>query len=169
MVLVAELYNVELIKRNLVFKGVFEILLKKPSAVDLEGLCRLFKRCGAKLDVEAKKYVDKYLQRLLRHSRKFDFRTKILVEQIKEMRSNGWEHRLKKEVAKTKDEIKEDFEKEQMAKNTKHHNRGYADRRPRKRDDYYEEDYGYGYEEDYNGRGSYGHSASNLRKVKGDR
>eukprot|EP01084_Bolivina_argentea_P179676 310466_1 len=104
MVLVAELYNVGLIKRQLVFKGVFGEVLKRPSSVDVEGLCRLFKRCGRKLESEAKKYVDKYLLKLSSHAGRFDFRTRVLVDEIKEMRKNHWEFRLKKERDKTKDE-----------------------------------------------------------------
>eukprot|EP01083_Nonionella_stella_P066926 176660_1 len=94
MELIAELYNVELIKRNLLFRGVFEILLPPHNTslteTDLEGLCRLLKRCGKKLDAQSKKYVDKYMQKLVTHARKFDFRTRVLTDEIKEMRCNQW-------------------------------------------------------------------------------
>ncbi len=113
MVLVAELYNVDLIKRNVVLGGVFDEVLKGPTSIDVEGLCRLFKRCGKKLDKEARRHVDKYLAKLGSHAGRFDFRTRVLVDEIKEMRGNSWEFRLKKEVAKTQQEIKEDFDREQ--------------------------------------------------------
>eukprot|EP01083_Nonionella_stella_P139792 427212_1 len=141
MVLVGELYNVELIKRNLVFRGVFEPLLPPSnpslSVVDLEGLCRLLKRCGKKLDGQAKKYVDKYLQKLMTHAGKFDFRTRVLVDEIKEMRAHDWKTRLKKEVAKTKDEIKEDFDAEQTNNDRRKDDRrrGSNRRDDRRRDD----------------------------------
>eukprot|EP01084_Bolivina_argentea_P314654 545002_1 len=109
----AELYNGNLIGRNTVFVGVIDDVLRVSSAVGIEGLCRLFKRCGLKLEYEAKKYVDKYLCKLSSHAGRFDFRTRVLVDEIKEMRKNNWEPRLKKEQAKTKDESKEYFETEQ--------------------------------------------------------
>jgi len=173
MVLVAELYNVDLVKSNLVFKGVFQVVLKsdkqpegrKLNEVDLEGLCRLLKRCGSKLDAQKKEYVDHFLQKLSSHSRKFDFRTKVLVDEVKEMRRRGWKHRLKKEVAKTLDEIHEEARKEQAQfnkggrKGGRRDDRGRGgdrrDRRDDRRDrgrggggrdrggrgDYYEDDY----------------------------
>ena len=123
MELVAEIYNVALIKKNLIYKGVVDPLLppknENLSSVDVEGLCRLFKRCGKKLDVQGKKYVDKYLQKLSTHVRKFDFRTKVLVDEIKEMRARDWKHRLKKEVAKTLDELHKDIQEEEDAANAK--------------------------------------------------
>merc|ERR1712113_1267590 len=162
MVLVAELYNVNLIKKNLVYKGLFDVLLppknNELTAIDLEGLCRLLKRCGKKLDEESEKYVSKYLQRLHSHAAKFDFRTKCLVDGVKEMRQNQWKHRLKKEVAKTKEEIRDEFEAEQAEKEqSKHDGRGgrgrndYRDdgrggrgsgrKGSKYRDDYYDEYY----------------------------
>merc|ERR1712228_1014148 len=66
-----------------------------------------------------KKYVDKYLQKLSTHVRKFDFRTKVLVDEIKEMRARDWKHRLKKEVAKTLDELHKDIQEEEDAANAK--------------------------------------------------
>jgi len=170
MVLVAELYNVELIKRNLVFKGVFDVLLppnnKNLTSVELEGLCRLFKRCGPKLDRFSKKYVDKYIQKLTSHAFKFDFRTKVLVDEIKEMRSNEWKHRLKKEVAKTKEQIKEEFEEEQMATNNhSNYSRDKKSKRNRNkhRDRHYDDDE-YAVNQLY-----HGYSSSNLRKKDRDR
>eukprot|EP01083_Nonionella_stella_P035773 97564_1 len=47
-------------------------------------------------------------QKLMTHAVKFDFRTRVLVDMIKEMRRNEWKHRLKTEVAKTIDAIKAD-------------------------------------------------------------
>eukprot|EP01083_Nonionella_stella_P197218 725230_1 len=91
MVLVAELYNVELVKRNLVFKHVLNKLLPQQNTVlsdtDLEGVRLLFYRCGKTLDTKAKKLVDKYLQKLATHADK-------LVDEIKEMRRNQWKQRL---------------------------------------------------------------------------
>jgi len=191
MVLVGELYNVELIKRNLVYKGVFEVLLPPKntqlSEVDLEGLCRLFKRCGKKLDEEGKKHVDKYLQKLQSHAHRFTFRTKVLVDEIKEMRSNDWKHRLKKETAKTKAEIRDEFEDEQAKKESSrhgHHNsygghghhkgrgggrKDYRDDRrggrgKRYDDEYDDEYYNVGYDDyDDRRRGKHGYSTNNLR------
>ena len=191
MILVAELYNVELIKKNLVYKGLFEVLLPpqntKLSAIDLEGLCRLLKRCGKKLDEQGERHVSKYLQKLQSHARKFDFRTKVLVDEVNEMRSNGWKHRLKKETAKTKEEIRDEFEKEQAEKERpKYDQRGgrgggrndYRDdrggrgngRKNKYRDNRYnDEDYD-DYYDDYNNnddyqRGSHGYSTSNLKPL----
>jgi len=171
MVLVAALYNVDLIKKSLVYKGVMEVYLPKTgetdiplSSVDVEGICRLFKTCGKKLDGESSKHVDRYLGRLVVQSKKFDFRTKVLVDEVSEMRGKRWEARLKKEVAQTLEQIHEKFEKEQAQANGNKSAFGYnkrgdrgdkrypaRDRGDKRRrndrrydgDDYYEDDYYY--------------------------
>eukprot|EP00486_Rosalina_sp_Unknown_P008148 CAMPEP_0201591524 /NCGR_PEP_ID=MMETSP0190_2-20130828/189676_1 /ASSEMBLY_ACC=CAM_ASM_000263 /TAXON_ID=37353 /ORGANISM="Rosalina sp." /LENGTH=657 /DNA_ID=CAMNT_0048049897 /DNA_START=53 /DNA_END=2026 /DNA_ORIENTATION=- len=97
MTLVAELYNAELVSAKVIFRGIFDALLppsnKTLSSIDIEGLCRVFERCGKTLEEKESRGVDRYLQKLMSHARKFDFRTKVIVDNIKEMRSKGWEAR----------------------------------------------------------------------------
>lgn len=179
MVLVAALYNVDLIKKTLVYKGVLKMFLPKEAvtltAIDMEGVCRLFKCCGKKLDKESSNYVDRFIKRLDVQAKKFDFRTQVLVDDVKEMRANRWEERIKKEVAKTTAEVARDHEKEQAAQYGR--NRGGGGRRhggddssyrrkdsrgkpgrryPNERsydgDDYYYDDDDYYYKEKGNGR-----------------
>ena len=142
MTLVAELYNVELVNSKVIYRGIFDTLLppknNKLSSIDLEGLCRLFQRCGKTLDKAVSRDVDRYIQKLRSHARKFDFRTKVLVDGIVEMRKNRWKARIKKEKAKTMDEIKEEFD-EQQGTNYNSQRSGYSF------DTYDDEDYNVGY------------------------
>eukprot|EP01084_Bolivina_argentea_P005859 11065_1 len=95
LVLIAELYNFDLIHQNLLFKAIFDTLLPPKnnnlSNIDIEGMCHIFKRCGKKLDNETKKKkVNKYIEKLICHAKNFDFRTQVLANQIQEMRNNDW-------------------------------------------------------------------------------
>eukprot|EP01084_Bolivina_argentea_P277283 473336_1 len=134
MTLVAELYNVDLINVGVIYKGLFDALLPPKNtqftAIDIEGLCCLLRQCGHKLDTNGSAMcVDKYLQKLISHAKKFDFRTRVIVDEIKEMRKNQWQHRIKKEVARTKDEIRNEFETDYAKTHSKnsYHKREYHD------------------------------------------
>eukprot|EP01083_Nonionella_stella_P018048 50485_1 len=90
MVLVAELYNIGIIHKAIVFKGVCDQLLPPKNnnltSLDLEGLCCLLKHCGKKLDGEAKKYVDRYVQKI--STRCTDSRMAEIVKELNECRKN---------------------------------------------------------------------------------
>eukprot|EP00485_Elphidium_margaritaceum_P007895 CAMPEP_0202708538 /NCGR_PEP_ID=MMETSP1385-20130828/20718_1 /ASSEMBLY_ACC=CAM_ASM_000861 /TAXON_ID=933848 /ORGANISM="Elphidium margaritaceum" /LENGTH=976 /DNA_ID=CAMNT_0049367537 /DNA_START=135 /DNA_END=3065 /DNA_ORIENTATION=+ len=142
MILVAELFNVDLISEQVVYKGVFEELLpprnKQLSSIDLDGICRLLKRCGKKLDVpknsnasktnsKQSTHLQKYLQRLAAFAKRFDFRTQCIVDEVKEMRNKNWTLRIKKDKAMTIDEVHEKFERERQSNEQQSY---YGQRRP---------------------------------------
>eukprot|EP01084_Bolivina_argentea_P248701 416071_1 len=81
LILVAELYNVGMIKTVLVCRGVVQRLFDNMCCVQAEGLCILLKQCAQKLNEEAPKYVELYLQKLRLRAKKLDVRTKVIVEQ----------------------------------------------------------------------------------------
>eukprot|EP01083_Nonionella_stella_P233685 823091_1 len=93
MVLLAELYNIGIINRNLVMRGIMEGLLppnnENFTSQQLEGLCCFLKHCGKKFDREAGKFVDEYVKKIAIHCAcKFDSQKAVI--ELKEFRINGW-------------------------------------------------------------------------------
>eukprot|EP01084_Bolivina_argentea_P067627 123129_1 len=97
MSLIAELYNSEFISAKIVRKGIFVPLLSPQNInvqeIDVEGLCFLLKHCGAKLDKQAKKSVDKYLRILINDGKNMGLDTQELVEEIRWMRKHKWAYK----------------------------------------------------------------------------
>eukprot|EP01084_Bolivina_argentea_P279277 477438_1 len=95
MELIGQLYNVRLFKRNLIYKGVLKHLLPKQngkiSKTNVEGLCRLFIKCGKGLTIENPNEIDKYLQRLIIIQKKVNNdRIILLIDNVMKLRDNEW-------------------------------------------------------------------------------
>eukprot|EP00483_Globobulimina_turgida_P012223 UN12245 len=111
---------------GVIYKGIInELFNNKVSQIDIEAICQLFKECGQKLDNENTKYVNKYLGKMKKQAKKFDFRTKCLVDGIEEMRRKDWTDRIKKDTPKQLDEIKQEFDKEQQSIKDKKYDKTY--------------------------------------------
>merc|ERR1712228_859334 len=68
------------------------------------------------------KILSKYIAAMKTHSHLFEFRIKVIVDEIEEMKNNKWTLRIQKETAKTLEEIhKEHFEQNN---NQRRHQRG---------------------------------------------
>eukprot|EP01084_Bolivina_argentea_P085728 154952_1 len=119
MIIVGQLFNKKLVHSNIINKGIIKSLLppenKKLSPIEIEALCKLLKTCGKAMDKDDKshKILSRYIQAMKTHSAKFEFRIQVIVDEIEEMKNNNWELRIKKEKAKTLDEIHKDFAKQQ--------------------------------------------------------
>eukprot|EP01084_Bolivina_argentea_P023416 43677_1 len=144
--LCGDLYNVNMIKMGVIYKGIIDELLPPKndhvSAIDIEGICALFKQCGDKLDEENALRVDVYLNRVKQLANGFGFRTKCLVDGIREMRLKDWTHRIQKEKPKELDVLKKEFDEEQQKQSQKrtHERRSRSTSKRRDKSRYYEYD-----------------------------
>merc|ERR1712113_499932 len=71
-------------------------------------------------DDKSHKILPRYIVAMKQHSERFDFRIQVIVDEIEEMKNNNWQLRIKKEKAKTLDEIHKDFAKSQQPKHQHH-------------------------------------------------
>merc|ERR1712129_61741 len=120
MIIIGELFNKKLIGSAIVNKGIIKSMLppknKKPSAVEIEALCKLLKTCGKHMDKDEKAHgiLVKFIKCMKKIAKPMGFRVVVLVDEIEEMSENGWKTRFKKEKAKKLEKIHEDFEKLQI-------------------------------------------------------
>jgi len=113
MELVALLFNAKLLTLNIITKGVLAQLFpphqKQINKVDIEGICKLLRKCGKSLDVEDTKLIDEYLQLLVVYAKKCDDKIIKLVDDIKKLRNSQW---LKNEEIQSKyNELEEKYRK----------------------------------------------------------
>jgi len=94
MELIAELYNANLLRINLMYKGVLNVVLSKSTLqeVEVEGISRLLVKCGATLYPENRKLFEKCLKELIGHAAQFGdehLRIGALIEKVKNMKLNS--------------------------------------------------------------------------------
>merc|ERR1712187_578523 len=124
MVIIGELFNKGLVHSNVINKGIIKRLLEKAnlSAIEIEALCHLLKTCGRTMSQSdnSRKLTAKYIAVMKKHAVSFDFRIQVIVDDVEEMQNNGWKLRIKKETAKTLDEIQKEHN-QQNQRNKPHH------------------------------------------------
>jgi hypothetical protein len=83
---------------------------------DHEAVCKLFETIGLTLEgSKARDFIEIYFQKIERFSndKKLPARTRFMYKDLIELRQNRWRARREQETAKTLDEIKKDFEREE--------------------------------------------------------
>ncbi len=83
---------------------------------DHEAVCKLFNTIGSTVDHgKMKAYIDLYFRKIERFStdKKVNMRSRFLYKDLIDLRNAGWKARREEETAKTLDEIKKDFEREE--------------------------------------------------------
>merc|ERR1712176_475159 len=141
MIIIGELFNKKLIGSAIVNKGIIKSMLppknKKPSAVEIEALCKLLRTCGKHMDKDEKAHgiLIKFIKCMKKIAKPMGFRVVVLVDEIEEMSENGWKTRFKKEKAKKLEKIHEDFEKLQIKQqkvNNYQRRDNYRDQQPQR-------------------------------------
>jgi len=83
---------------------------------DHEAVCKLFNTIGNAVDHgKTKPYIDLYFGKIERFStdKNVNMRSRFLYKDLIDLRNAGWKARREEETAKTLDEIKKDFEREE--------------------------------------------------------
>lgn len=127
---IGELYKVGLLKVK-VMRDCIETLLKikelddgnlvdedeeDMDEEDHEAVCKLFQTIGFTFEgSKARDFIEIYFQKIERFSndKKLPARTRFMYKDLIELRQNRWKARREQETAKTLDEIKQDFEREE--------------------------------------------------------
>mmetsp|Transcript_34001 Transcript_34001/g.49277 ORF Transcript_34001/g.49277 Transcript_34001/m.49277 type:complete len:818 (+) Transcript_34001:339-2792(+) len=85
---------------------------------DHEALCQLFATIGKTIDSSgSREAMDAYFAKIAKMSKnkKLNSRSRFMYQDLIDLRKNNWKSRRKEEGAKTLDEIKKDFEREERA------------------------------------------------------
>jgi len=85
---------------------------------DHEALCQLFATIGKTIDSSgSREAMDAYFAKIAKMSKnkKLNSRSRFMYQDLIDLRKNNWKSRRKEESAKTLDEIKKDFEREERA------------------------------------------------------
>merc|ERR1711957_598015 len=93
-------------------KGMFKNLDED----DHEALCKLFMTIGSTIDTERQHhYMKVYFDKMSKMStnKKLSSRSRFMYKDLIELRYNRWVARREEETAKTLDEIKKDFERDE--------------------------------------------------------
>lgn len=123
---IGELYKKDLLQENIIHKHCIHPLLtrsiKEKEEDVIEAVCNLLSRTGKKLSesstLDAKAMMGKYFDPLqkLSKDRSLLSRTRFMLQDLIDLRNNGWNPRHDEQNAKTKSEVKADIEKEERAK-----------------------------------------------------
>jgi len=135
MVIIGELFNKRLVHQNIITKGIIKLMLPPENEhlgpVEMEALCKLLKSCGKTMDKNATlhKRIVKYLAAMKRCAETFDFRTRVLVDDLQWTMDNGWVPRLKQPKAQKLDDLHRELAQQQRPQNGGRRNHRHSDYR----------------------------------------
>ena len=95
------------------------LLTNPPDSTNLEAFCKLMTSAGAKFDTpKNEQTMLDIFKRLddLAFCNDLEPRIRFMIRDVMDLRKNKWEHRRKREVAKTIDEVHKDIEKDKKEK-----------------------------------------------------
>jgi hypothetical protein len=115
MKLIGELFLWKLLPFKLVRQVAFELISEDATELMLECVCELLQAAGYTFDNDTsggRSFVTQVLHRLAEHGISCTKRTQIIIQNLHDLRYGGWELKLLREEAKTKDDVKKDAENE---------------------------------------------------------
>lgn len=126
---IGDLFKHKLIHESIVHHIIAKLLTPRDKDYDsnsisrrklddqLEGCCRLLQTVGKQIDVpKAKEWIDQYFDYMIHYQKNAQNRIHFMVLEIKELRENRWVPRRETETVKLKEEVRKEFEREQMEK-----------------------------------------------------
>jgi len=126
---IGDLFKHKLIHESIVHHIIAKLLTPRDKDYDsnsisrrklddqLEGCCRLLQTVGKQIDVpKAKEWIDQYFDYMIHYQKNAQNRIHFMVLEIKELRDNRWVPRREIETVKLKEEVRKEFEREQMEK-----------------------------------------------------
>ena len=105
-----------LLKMNELENGQFADIDEEMDEEDHEAVCKLFSTIGRAIDQgKTKPYIDIYFEKIatLSNDKKLGSRPRFMYKDLIDLRRNRWVARREEETAKTLDEIKRDFERDE--------------------------------------------------------
>lgn len=119
---VGELFNQNMISDSVIFHCIDNLITKineiSKKGENIECLCKLVTKTGYKMDKLHKQRIDYYFKILetISNDKINDFRSRFMIKDVLDLRKRKWVDRIKKEKAKTKKEVKIDYEKNKRNK-----------------------------------------------------
>ena len=109
----------ELFKIGMLRVKVMRDCIESLDEEDHEAVCKLFNTIGSTIDTaKVEAYIDIYFSKITHFSEDMSLnaRSRFLYQDLIDLRRNRWKARRQEETAKTLDEIKKDFEREERKK-----------------------------------------------------
>jgi len=126
---IGDLFKHKLIHESIVHHIIAKLLTPRDKDYDsnpisrrklddqLEGCSRLLQTVGKQIDVpKAKEWIDQYFDYMIHYQKNAQNRIHFMVLEIKELRDNRWVPRREIETVKLKEEVRKEYEREQMEK-----------------------------------------------------
>mmetsp|Transcript_654 Transcript_654/g.2384 ORF Transcript_654/g.2384 Transcript_654/m.2384 type:complete len:1631 (-) Transcript_654:1626-6518(-) len=115
---IGELYLKGILTERIMHECLKKLLMSEDEE-DIDGLCKLLTTIGALIDQpKAKQYMEAYFRRMkqLADNKSLPSRTRFMLQDVIEMRANGWQERRKKEGPKKIEEVHREAQMEATRK-----------------------------------------------------